>query len=63
MFLNEDDLPLILTFSEAMEYLFVSRNTLLKLLHEKELKGFKAGNRWRIRKDDLIEFTKKEEWD
>ncbi|MBQ8301135.1 MAG: helix-turn-helix domain-containing protein [Clostridia bacterium] len=63
MFFNEDDLPAILTFAEAREYLYISRNTLLNLLHNKDLNGFKVGNQWRIRKEDLIEFTKKDRWD
>ena len=62
MFFSDDDLPAILTFSEMREYLFISRNTLLNLLHSKALKGFKVGNQWRIKKEDLIEFTKNENW-
>ena len=63
MFLCEEDLPAVLTFSEARDYLYVSRNTLLNLLHSKELKGFKVGNLWRIRKEDIIDFAKKDDWD
>ena len=62
MFLSDDDLPAILTFSEMREYLFVSRNTFLNLLHTKALKGFRVGKQWRIKKEDLIEFTKNENW-
>ena len=49
MYYNENELPAILTFAEAVEYLYIGRNTLLKLLH-------KVGNRWRIKKEDLLEF-------
>ena len=59
MFINEDDMPPILTFNEACEYLYIGRNTMLKLLHKGALKGFRVGNRWRIRREDLVEFTKK----
>ena len=62
MLMSDEEMPSVLTFEEAREYLYVSRNTLLNLLHSKTLKGFKVGNRWRIRKDDLFEFTKKEWW-
>ncbi|MBQ3427992.1 MAG: helix-turn-helix domain-containing protein [Clostridia bacterium] len=58
MFYNEDELPAVLTFEEAREYLFIGRNTMLDVLHSGKLKGFKVGKKWRIRKDDLIEFTK-----
>ena len=33
MYYNENELPAILTFAEAVEYLYIGRNTLLKLLH------------------------------
>ena len=56
MYYNENELPAILTFAEAEEYLYIGRNTLLKLLHNGTIKGFKVGNRWRIKKEDLLEF-------
>ena len=37
MYYNENELPAILTFAEAVEYLYM-------------------GNRWRIKKEDLLEF-------
>ena len=58
MYQDENDLPALLTFDETMEYLFICKNTLLKLLHEGKLKGSKVGRKWRIRKEDLIDFTK-----
>lgn len=63
MFLSENDLPAVLTFEEARDFLYIGRNTLLNLLHNKELKGFKVGNQWRIRKEDVVAFTKKDYWD
>ena len=56
---NKEDKQMInevLTFAEAVEYLYIGRNTLLKLLHNGTIKGFKVGNRWRIKKEDLLEF-------
>ena len=58
MYENEDGLYPILTVEEAREYLNIGRNTILKLLHHGALKGFKVGRQWRIRREDLIEFTK-----
>ena len=62
MFLCDEDMPAVLTFAEVRDYLYISRVTLLNLLHSGELKGFKAGNQWRVRKEELIAYTKKEEW-
>ena len=56
MYYNENELPAILLFAEAAEYLYIGRNTLLKLLPNGTIKGFKVGNRWRIKKEDLLEF-------
>lgn len=60
MYCSENELPPIMTFEETREYLFIGRNTLLNLLHAGILKGFKVGNRWRVRKEDLIEFTRQD---
>lgn len=57
MFFDNQQLPALLTFAEAMEYLFISKNTLLKMLHNRTIKGFKVGKQWRIKKEDLIEFS------
>jgi len=53
---NEDELPLIMTFSEVQEVLMVSRHTLMKLLHSDKLHGVKVGRQWRITKDELLKF-------
>ena len=57
MFFDNQQLPALLTFAEAIEYLFISKNTLLKMLHNGTIKGFKVGKQWRIKKEDLIEFS------
>ena len=57
MFFDNQQLPALLTFAEALEYLFISKNTLLKMLHNGTIKGFKVGKQWRIKKEDLIEFS------
>lgn len=38
VYYNENELPAILTFSETVEYLYIGRNTLLKLLHNGTIK-------------------------
>ncbi len=57
MFYADEELPAVMTFEEAREYLFIGRNTLLDLLHSGELRGKKIGNKWRIKKENLIEFA------
>ena len=56
MYYNDEQLPALLTFSEAMEYLFISKNTLLKLLHDGTIEGFKIGTRWKIPKAAVLEY-------
>ena len=49
--------PDILTFKECQELLKIGKNTLLDLLHDEEIEGFKIGSCWKIPKkavDDYI---------
>lgn len=55
-YISEEELPLIMTFSEVQDILMISRHTLMKLLAKDELHGFKAGRQWRITKDELLKF-------
>lgn len=57
MYCADEELPEVMTFEEAREYLFTGRNTLLKLLHNGDIKGIKIGNKWRIKKENLIDFV------
>lgn len=57
MYYTDEELPTVATFEEAREYLFVGRNTLLDLLHSGKLMGKKIGNKWRIKKENLIAFA------
>lgn len=50
-----------LTPREVMELLYIGKNTLYKLLNSGELKGFRVGKQWRIRKDRLKEYVEKTE--
>lgn len=48
-----------LTPREVMDLLYIGKNTLYKLLGSGELKGFRIGRQWRVRKDSLREFTER----
>ena len=49
-------LPQLLTFNQAKDYLQIGKDSLLDLLHNGELKGFKLKGRWRIHENDLNNF-------
>lgn len=49
-------MPRLLTFNQVKEYLQIGKDSLLKLLHSGELKGFKLKGKWRIHEDDLKEY-------
>ena len=48
--------PDILTFKECQELLNIGKNTLLDLLHDEEIEGFKIGSRWKIPKAAVLEY-------
>ena len=48
--------PDILTFKECQELLKIGKNTLLDLLHNEEIEGFKIGTRWKIPKAAVLEY-------
>ena len=52
VYYNENELPAILTFSETVEYLYIGRNTLLKLLHN--YKGIQSGESLENKKRRLV---------
>ena len=56
MFDLYDDL---LDIEAARELLRTSRNSLYKLLHSGDLKGYQQGRVWRIPKQAVIEYIKK----
>lgn len=49
-------IPEVMTFKECKELLKVGKNTLLDLIHTGQIQAFKVGNRWKIRKQAVIEF-------
>ena len=58
MYRNFSDIPAIMTFSETRAVLKVGRNKMLELLHSGELAAFQIGNRWRVNREDLIDYIK-----
>ena len=53
------NIPEIMTFRECSELLKIGKNTLLELLHTRQIDGFKIGSRWRIPKESVIEFIER----
>lgn len=51
----------LLTFNEAMEFLKISKGTLNKLIHKEDIPAYRVGNLWRIDKEELISWTKKQQ--
>lgn len=49
-----EDYPDILTSLQAMEILSVGKNKLYRMIASGQLKAFRAGREWRIRKIDLL---------
>jgi len=48
-------------FKETCKILGLGKDSLLDLLHSKELKAFKLKGKWRIRESDITDFLKREE--
>ena len=53
------NIPEIMTFRECCALLKVGKNTMLELLHIRQIEGFRIGNRWRIPKESVVEFMEK----
>ena len=49
-------IPEIMTFKECQQFLKIGKNTLLDLIHNREIDAFKIGNRWKIPKEGVVEF-------
>ena len=50
------NIPEVMTFKECQKLLRVGKNTLLELLHTRQIDGFRIGNRWRVTKESVVEF-------
>lgn len=53
-----ENIPEIMTLKECQQILKVGKNTMLKLLHTKQIEGFKIGSRWKVKKESLVEFLR-----
>lgn len=51
-------IPEIMTFKECQQFLKIGKNTLLDLIHNREIDAFKIGNRWKIPKEGVVEFIR-----
>lgn len=51
-----ETIPEVMTFHECCCVLRVGKNTLLDLIHNRELDAFRIGRQWRIPKEAVIEF-------
>lgn len=52
-----------MTFCQCQNILHIGKNTLLNLLHDRQLDGFKIGSRWRITRENLEEFIEHARWE
>lgn len=53
-----ENLPDILTFEEARSVLRIGKNTLLELLWDREIEGFKIGRCWKIPRAALVNYVR-----
>ena len=53
------NIPEVMTFKECQKLLRVGKNTLLELLHTRQIDGFRIGNRWRVTKESVVEFMER----
>ena len=51
-----ENIPEIMTLKECQQILKVGKNTMLELLHTRQIEGFKIGSRWKVKKESLVEF-------
>ncbi len=50
---------MVYTLEEVAEILKISVSTVRNLIDRGELKAFKAGNQWRVRKEDLDAYMRR----
>ena len=46
-----------MTFKECQKVLKVGKNTLLDLIHSRQIDAFKIGSRWKIPRESVVEFV------
>ncbi len=60
--MNLNQYPDVLTIKDCQNILQVSRGTILKLIYGDELPAFRVGNRWRIRRETMLNFIEKHDY-
>ena len=53
-----ENIPEVMTLRECREILKEGKNTMLNLLHDGRIEGFKIGSRWKIPKESVVEFIR-----
>ena len=53
-----NNIPEIMTVKECCAILKVGKNTMLDMLNNRIIDGFKIGNRWKIPKESVVEFIR-----
>jgi len=54
-----EDLPDIVTVKQLADYFNTSGQTISRALKNSELKGFKVGREWRISKEAVLQWVKR----
>ena len=57
--LGLDKMPDIVTIQELAKFLKLTEQTVFRKIHRGEIKAFKAGRHWRIEKESVMEWVKK----
>ncbi|MCI9393518.1 MAG: helix-turn-helix domain-containing protein [Oscillospiraceae bacterium] len=57
--LDRESVNQYLTPREVMDLLYIGKNTLYQLLNSGQLKGFRIGKLWRIRREALRDFVER----
>ena len=53
-----ENIPEVMTLKECQQILKVGKNTMLELLHTRQIEGFKIGSRWKIPKESVVDFIR-----
>ena len=51
-----ENIPEIMTLRECQKLLKVGKNTMLELLHTRQIEGFRIGYRWEVKKESVVEY-------
>ena len=53
-----EKIPEVMTLKECQQLLKVGKNTMLELLHTRQIEAFKIGSRWKIPKESVVDFIR-----